>query len=176
VNYDLLLQQRDEDLNRDYQMQELDALKRVQQRLNRQQTYRSVTTWQGEPEWEIQVLIDGFLSIQKAAEFGQKVKALKHVRNAEYLVLIDGEENRYRIEQHQIRVRIQTQDSRGKMVVNWDDFEPIDVNIKDFSSVDGLDTGFGSLSYGVEDEHDQFVSTELWNLPRDGNPTSSVQI
>jgi len=30
-------------------------------------------------------VLDGFLTVQKAAEFGQKVKALKHVRNAEYL-------------------------------------------------------------------------------------------
>ncbi len=139
-------------------------MKRVQQRLNRQQTYRSVTTWQGEPEWEIQVLMDGFLTIQEAAEFGQKVKELKHARNAEFLVLIDGRENHYRIEQHQIRVQIQTQDSRGKRVVSWDNFESINVNIKDFSSTKGLDNGFGSLSYGVEDEHGQFVGSEFWNF------------
>jgi len=51
--YDLLLQQMDEDLNRDYQKQELDALKRVQQRLYNNETPIIISSWSDDPKEEL---------------------------------------------------------------------------------------------------------------------------
>lgn len=114
------------------------------------QTYTSITIWQGEPEWKIEVRVSGFPTIQAAATFGDKqVKKLKHEPNADYLILIDSSGHHHKIEQAQVSVHKQNPETQGKLVVNAFDFTPVDVKIKDFSNIDGLDRGFGSLAYGV---------------------------
>ena len=109
--------------------------------------YKSITIWQGDPEWEIHVAIDGFSTLQLAAEFGQKAKSLKQAQNIEYLVLTDGEGNHHKVEQHQVMVAKLKQCSQDKLVVCGNDFEPVDISIKDFPSIEGLDRGFESLAY-----------------------------
>lgn len=65
------------------------------------QTYISVTVWQGEPEWEIEVSISGFPTIEAATEFGYNhVKKLKHELNADHLILLDSSGCSHRVEWH----------------------------------------------------------------------------
>ena len=115
-------------------------------------TYSSVTTWQGEPEWEIQVTVDGFSTIELATEFGRKVKRMKQSPDENYLVQIYVEAKTNKIKQHQVKVSKIKQGSRDKLIVDADAFEQMDIRIKDFPGIQGLDSGFESLAYGVQDE------------------------
>lgn len=116
------------------------------------QTYTSVTIWQGDPGLEIEVRINGFPTIKSAIEFGcNHTKKLKHEPNADYLILLDSTGCSHKVEQEQVFVHKLNPESRGKLVVNAHDFTPIDVKIKNFSNINGLDRGFECLAYGVLD-------------------------
>lgn len=118
------------------------------------QTYQSVTTWQAE-EWEIEVNIDGFFTIESAAEFGaKKVKKLKHEPNAGYLTLIDDLGHCHRITQEKVKLYKLLPESQAKLMISMDDFVLVELKIQDFSHTEGLDRGFGFQSYGVKDNYD----------------------
>ncbi len=114
------------------------------------QNFKSVTIWQGEPEWEIKVTVGGFNTSQAADDFGcNQAKRLIHSKEASNLGLVDSSGNCHKIEQEQIVVRKIKPESRYKLFVSDDDFVVVDVKIEQFSITEGLNRGFGSLSYGV---------------------------
>lgn len=122
--------------------------------------YKSITTWQAE-EYEIEVALDGFHTIEGAASFGnQKGTILKHQQDTNYLTLFDIEGNQYRIEQYQVTVRKLKQESEKKLIVSDNDYLEVDISIREFSGINGLNGSFGSLAYGVRDSCDQSVSLE----------------
>lgn len=116
------------------------------------QAYYSVTIWQGEPEWQIEIRIGGFPSIAAAANFGYKhAKKLKHEPNVDYLILLDSSGSCHKVEQEQVFVYKIKPESQEKLMVSEHDFTLVDVRIENFSSIDGLNRGFAGLAYGVLD-------------------------
>lgn len=115
--------------------------------------YISVTTWQGEPEWELVITFGEFDDIESAARFGnQGIKKLWYNKSQRQLFVINKDKEYHQILPSQLVVSKQKVEAIGKLMVDTDDFEPVDVKIEDFLDIDGLDSGFGSLSYGVVDE------------------------
>lgn len=114
------------------------------------QDFKSVTNWQGDCWWEVGVTVGGFSTVQAANDFGcHQAKRLIHLLNADYLVLIDSLGNHHKIEQNQVVVRKIKSESQHKLCVGDDDFAIADVKIEDFSTIEGLNTSFECLSYGV---------------------------
>lgn len=121
---------------------------------NYTQTYQSVTTWQAE-DWEIEVNVGSFLTIESAANFGaKKVKKLKHEPNTDYLTLIDDLGHCHRNPQKCVKVYKLLPESQTKLMISIDDFILVELKIQDFSHTEGLDRGFGFQSYGVKDNYD----------------------
>lgn len=115
--------------------------------------YKSITTWQGEPEWELVITLGEFDDVEAAARFGNGgIKRLKYDRDSRQLILVTKDGAIHQVQSHQLVVSKQKAESMGKLMVDADDFEPVDVKIEDFPEIDGLDSGFGSLAYGVVDE------------------------
>ena len=116
-------------------------------------TYRSVTTWQGEPEWELVITLGDFSDIETAAKFGNEdIKKLKYDRDSRQLILVTKVGTIHQVQPHQLVVSKLKPEAEGKLMVDASDFEPVEVKIEDFSQIYGLDRGFGSLAYGVIDE------------------------
>jgi len=114
------------------------------------QNYESVTTWQGEPEWEIEVTVGGFTTAQAAATFGnEQAIELIHIPRTNYLTLVNSIGKCYKIEQKQVFVRKIKPESASNRIVSTDDFYTVDINIEDFATIDGLNNGFACLAYGV---------------------------
>lgn len=112
--------------------------------------YSSITVWQGQLEWLLDVVVSGFDTAESAADFGNhKVKKLVHEENAEYLTLVAVDGRSYIVEQEEVVVYKIKSESRDKIGLNEDDFTVVDVQIKDFSKTEGLNRGFGSLAYAV---------------------------
>lgn len=112
--------------------------------------YSSITVWQGQLEWLIDVVVSGFDTAEIAADFGNnQVKKLVHEENAEYLTLVDVNGRSYIVEQEEIVVYKIKPGSRQKLGLTEDDFTITDVRIEDFSNIEGLNRGFGSLAYAV---------------------------
>lgn len=114
------------------------------------QTYESVTTWQGEPEWEIEVTVKGFPTAYAAATFGNE-QAIELIRipRTNYLTLVNSIGKCYKIEQNQVVVRKIKPESASSRIVSGDDFYTVDINIENFAAIDGLNNGFACLAYGV---------------------------
>lgn len=126
------------------------------------QNYQSVTTWQAE-EWEVEVTIDGFFTIEEAANFGtKKAKQLKHETDTDYLILIDDLGHCHRIEQFGVKIYKLKPESRTKLTISMDDFILFDLKIQDFSTTDGLNSGFGQQSYGVKDKNNCYIPIFLF--------------
>lgn len=121
---------------------------------NRTQTYQAVTFWQAE-EWQVEVTISGFSTIEEAADFGaKKAKKLKHEPNADYLTLIDDSEYCHRIKQEKVKLYKLLPESQVKLMISMDDFVLVELKIQEYSHIEGLNRGFGSQSYGVKDNYD----------------------
>ncbi len=116
-------------------------------------TYRSVTTWQGEPEWELVITLGDFSDIESAARFGnQGIEKLWYNKFQRQLFVITKDGAIHQVQPHQLVVSKLKPEAEGKLMVDANDFEPVEVKIEDFSQIYGLDRGFGSLAYGVIDE------------------------
>lgn len=114
------------------------------------QNFESVTIWQGEPEWEIEVTVKGFRTATAAATFGNKQAIeLIHIPSTNYLTLVNSRGKCYKIEQNQVVVRKIKPESASKRIVTTDDFYAVDISIEEFSTIDGLNNKFDCLSYGV---------------------------
>lgn len=114
------------------------------------QNFKSVTIWQGEPQWEIEVTVGGFPTAQAADDFGcERAKRLIHPINADYLILEDSLGNYHKIEQNQVVVSKLKPECQQKLFTSEDDLAIANISIKDFSITKGLDRGFESLAYGV---------------------------
>ena len=115
--------------------------------------YRSTTTWQGEPQWELVITMGEFDDVETAAKFGSEdIKKLKYDKSQLKLFLLTKDGNRHEVFPSQLVVSKLKPKAEGKLMVDTNDFEPVDVKIFDFSHINGLDRGFGSLAYGVVDE------------------------
>lgn len=114
------------------------------------QNYESVTTWQGEPKWEIEVTVKGFPTATAAANFGnEQAIELIHIPRTNYLTLVNSIGKCYKIEQNQVVVRKIKPGSARNRIVSADDFYTVDIKIEEFSTVDGLNNKFNCLAYGV---------------------------
>ncbi|MGK7949899.1 MAG: hypothetical protein AB4368_14220 [Xenococcaceae cyanobacterium] len=115
--------------------------------------YKAVTTWQGEPEWELTITFGKFDEIETAAKFGNEdIKKLEYDRDFCKLNMVMKDGTIHQVQPHQLVVSKQKPETMGKLMVDANDFEPVDVKIEEFTHIDGLDRGFGSLAYGVVDE------------------------
>ncbi len=120
--------------------------------------YKSVTTWQGEPQWQLDITMGEFDDAVSAARFGNEdIKKLKYDKSQLKLFLLTEDGSSLQVQPHQLVISKQKAESMGKLMVDADDFEPVEVEIENFPHIYGLDRGFGSLSYGVVDEDDNPV-------------------
>lgn len=124
-------------------------------------SYRIVTLWQGEPEWEILVMVP--------KEFSTVYSAKKFVRMGREKLFIDSQtnkliltmaENSYIIYQDLVKVGKLKPESEDKIMVTSDDFEQKEIYIKDFSQVDGLNRGFCSLAYTIIDSNNKPIECQ----------------
>lgn len=114
--------------------------------------YKSVTTWQGEREWEVTLRVDGFDEIEGAARFGnQGIDKLWYYEDKLFYITKKG--GVCQIQSEQLVVSRMKPESKGKLMFDATDFEPVDVRIEEFANTRGLDSGFESLGYGVEDRN-----------------------
>lgn len=126
------------------------------------QIYQSVTSWQAE-EWQVEITIDGFSTIEKATNFGaKKAKKLKHEPNADHLILVDDLGHCHRIKQHQVKLYKLLPENQSKLMISMDDFTLVELKVQDFSNTEGLDRGFGFESYGVKDKNDCSIPIYLF--------------
>lgn len=126
------------------------------------QTYQSVTSWQAE-EWQVEVTISGFFTIEEAANFGaKKAKKLKHEPNADHLILIDDSEHCHRIPQEGVKLYKLKPEGQAKLMISMDDLVLVELKIQEYSHIEGLNRGFGSQSYGVKDKDNCFIPTYLF--------------
>ena len=115
--------------------------------------YRSTTTWQGEPQWELTITMGEFDDIETAARFGNEdIKKLKYDWDSRRLNVVTEDGTIHQVQPDQLVVSKQKAEAMGKLMVDADDFEPVNVEIEEFPHIKGLDRGFGSLAYGVVDE------------------------
>ena len=121
--------------------------------------YKSITTWQGEPEWELTITLGKFDDIETAARFGNEdIKKLKYDKSQLKLFILTEDGAIYQVQSHQLVVSKQKPETMGKLIVDYRDFEAIEVKIEDFPKIDGLNSGFECLSYGVIDENGNYVN------------------
>jgi hypothetical protein len=122
-----------------------------------QETYfTSVTTWQGDDGWQIEILVEGFASIIDAALFGYCIRSL--VREGDCLILIDSDGDRLQLRDRQIRVFQLKCEAQEKSMSDRQDFIEKEIPIELFSEVKGLNKKrFGSLSFGVLEQNSNRV-------------------
>lgn len=82
--------------------------------------FASVTTWQGEYGWEVDVIIEKFTSIIDAALFGYCVRSL--VFEEDCLILIDGDGDRIQLKDDWVRVFELKPELHSKRIITCEDF------------------------------------------------------
>ncbi len=113
----------------------------------RSEVFRSVTVWQAE-DYNVEVKAGFFPTRNEAEEFGRQ--PLKLVRDIDRLVLLHpttGEEIAT-ADDESVEVSKLRASSRGKLMLDYRDFEPCRISIADFERHPDL-SSFGSLAYGV---------------------------
>jgi hypothetical protein len=122
--------------------------------------FASVTTWQGEYGWEVDVIIEKFTSIIDAVLFGYCVRSL--VLEEDCLILIDGDGDRIKLKDDWIRIFELKPESHSKRAVTRENFIEKKIPIQLFSEVKGLNIKkFNLLSFGVLDATSNMTSNFL---------------
>ena len=120
--------------------------------------FESLTWWQAE-DYVIRVQAGIFVTREKADEFGRQPMKLERDEKHNRLVLFDaktGEELDEAFDEN-IGVFKLKKSSRGKSVVNYDDYEQVHISIADFGNYREL-SSFGSLAYGVNEATQLVIS------------------
>ena len=126
--------------------------------------YQARTIWQGEPEWELVITLGQFQDIKSAAHFANRgIHKLYYDEERRSLFVISKKGESIQVQQEKLVVSKIKPEAVGKLMVDADDFEPVDVKIEDFPEIEGLDSGFGSLAYSVVDEAGNFVDFRFVN-------------
>lgn len=125
--------------------------------------YKSVTSWQGEFNWQIDVIVDDFESISTAVNFGSSVaERLIKYPGTDYLILLDRDGKEEKIFDDRVVVRQLKPESLDKKIWNYSDFEQVHIPIIDFDRTDGLNCGFESSAFGVLDENNNSIDIKAW--------------
>jgi len=119
--------------------------------------YQSATIWGFDwkdlPCWEIEVRYGKFDSIEQATKFGASVRGLHHLLGQNHLLLCDGIGEVHIINQMNITVRKQRQETFEKSIT--DPLKDLTMVELDFAEIAELPESFHSLAYGVVDENGQ---------------------
>ena len=112
--------------------------------------YKSVTTWQGEPQWQLDITIGKFDDIETAARFGNEaIDTLHFCRDTGQLMLTTEDGRSYPVQEDELAVSKLKPESEGKFTVDYTDYQPVAVKIEEFPKIYGLDGSFCCLAYGV---------------------------
>ena len=122
--------------------------------------YKAVGIFQGDYGWELSITIPGFDDILSAAELASKgIKEVKY--NISERKLFARINNSYReLIPSEVVVSKLKPESEDKAITNADDYEPVNLKIHDFWSIQGLNSTFGSLAYGVQDAEGNPIKIE----------------
>jgi len=126
--------------------------------------FKSVTLWQGDFDWLIDVIVDDFETVEAAAIFGRDTIArLIKYPEADYLTLILKDGQITNVFGDALKVRKLKSECYGNPITDDRDYFDVDLKVQDFDTTDGLNRGFGSLSYGVLDENNNPIDISTPN-------------
>ena len=116
--------------------------------------YRIVTAWQGEPEWEVLVMVPlYFESVYLAQRYIERTTHRLFISSQTNRLILDISGEHYQISSESVIVSKLKPESEDKIMISADDFERQNIDVKDFHKVEGLNQGFCSLSYGITDSN-----------------------
>ncbi len=126
--------------------------------------YKSQTIWQADNGWELIITIEGFNDIFSAVEFS--VRSFNNLSydsfNCELMAQIN---NSYRsILDSEVLVSQLKRESREKLITDDEDFQTINLSIKNFWRIPELNGIFKCLTYRVVDENNNPVNSTIQHL------------
>ena len=127
-------------------------------------TFTSTTSWQCDPDWNIEINVRGFRTAKDAALFGMgngPYSAKKLLLENGQMIIRMGAGPDLTVRAENVVVARLKDDSHGKTIWDMDDFVVVNIKPAQFHTEPGLSSGFSSLSFGVRDEEGNPVEVRL---------------